>query len=78
MALVEMINDTKIWNFHFFSIATQCGYFYRATQNCAEPGDEEQASAHADIDAVLEAVRESIAWEASVYDKRVRLNPCAP
>ena len=78
MALVEMINDTKIWNFHFFSIATQCGYFYRATQNRAEAGNEEKAPAHADIDATLEAVRESIAWEASVYDKRARLNSSAP
>jgi capsular polysaccharide biosynthesis protein len=67
MALVEMINDTKKWNNLYFQIATHCGYFYRATLNRAEPGHQKTAAAHADIDAVMAAVEESIAWETSVY-----------
>jgi hypothetical protein len=65
MALVEMINDTKRYIHHFFNIATHCGFFYRATLNRAEPVDEGKAPAHADIEAVLGAVEEAIAWEKS-------------
>ncbi len=68
MALVEMINDTKKWNHHFFNICARSGFFYRATYNRAERGEEATAPAHADIDAVLAAAEEAIAWEKSVYD----------
>lgn len=71
MALVEMINPTKKYHHHFFQISTHCGYFYRATLNNAERGDEQIASACADIDAVIAAVEESIEWESSVYDRPI-------
>jgi hypothetical protein len=69
MALVEMINPTKKYHHHFFQISAHCGYFYRATLNNAERGDEQVATAYADIDAVVAAVEESIEWETSVYDR---------
>ena len=68
MALVEMINDTKQTYYHFFQIARLCGYFYRATLNRAEAAWEQIANAHADINAIMTAVDEAIAWENSVYD----------
>jgi hypothetical protein len=71
MALVEMINPTKKYHHHFFQISTHCGYFYRATLNNAERGDEQVATACADIDAVVAAVEESIEWESSVYDRPI-------
>jgi len=67
MALVEMINDTKKWDNAHFQISVHCGYFYRATLNHAVPGHQKTAPAYADIDAVLAAVDEAIAWEADVY-----------
>ena len=72
MALVEMINPTKKYHHHFFQISTHCGYFYRATLNNTERGDEQTASACADIDAVIAAVGEAIEWESSVYDRPTR------
>ena len=69
MALVEMINPTKKYHHHFFQISAHCGYFYRATLNNAERGDEQFASACADIDAVIAAVEESIEWESYVYER---------
>ena len=69
MALVEMINPTQKYHHHFFQISTHCGYFYRATLNNTERGDEQTASAYADIDAVIAAVEESIEWESSVYER---------
>ncbi len=69
MALVEMINHTKKYHNSFFQISAHCGYFYRATLNNAESGDEQTASAYADIDAVVAAVEEAVEWEASVYDR---------
>jgi capsular polysaccharide biosynthesis protein len=69
MALVEMINRTKKDRHHFFQISTHCGFFYRATLNNSEQGDEQIASACADIDAVIVAVEESIEWESSEYDR---------
>lgn len=71
LALVEMINHTKKSHHHFFQLSTHCGYFYRATLNNAEPGDEQIATAFADIDAVIAAVKESIEWESSVYDRSI-------
>lgn len=71
MALVEMINPTKKYHHHFFQISAHCGYFYRATLNNSERGDEQVATARADIDAVVAAVEESIEWEASVYDRPI-------
>ncbi|MFZ2468219.1 glycosyltransferase family 61 protein [Parvibaculum sedimenti] len=68
MALVEMINDTKLTHHHFFQIARLCDYFYRATLNRAEATWEQTANAHADIESVMEAVNEAIAWEHSTYD----------
>jgi hypothetical protein len=67
MALVEMINHTKKWDNAHFQISVHCGYFYRATLNQTVPGHQKTAPAYADIDAVLAAVDESIAWEAGVY-----------
>jgi len=67
MALVEMINHTKKWDNAHFQISVHCGYFYRATLNQAVPGHQKTAPAYADIDAVLAAVDEAIAWEAGVY-----------
>jgi hypothetical protein len=71
MALVEMINHTKKYHHHFFQISTHCGYFYRATLNNADPGDEQVATASADIDAVVAAVEDAIEWESSVYDRPI-------
>ncbi|MGA8260977.1 MAG: glycosyltransferase family 61 protein [Arenicellales bacterium] len=71
MALVEMINPTKKFHHHFFQISSHCGYFYRATLNNAERGDEQIASAYADIDAVIAAVEESIEWESYVYERPI-------
>jgi len=67
MALVEMINHTKKWDNAHFQISVHCRYFYRATLNQAVPGHQKTAPAHADIDAVLAAVDEAIAWEAGVF-----------
>lgn len=71
MALVEMINSTKKHHHHFFQISAHCGYFYRATLNNGERGDEQSASACADIDAVIAAVQESIEWESYVYERPI-------
>ncbi|MEN6543660.1 glycosyltransferase family 61 protein [Parvibaculum sp.] len=68
MALVEMINDTKQFRHHFYQIARLCGYFYRATMNRAEATWQQTANAHADIDAVMKAVDEAIAWENAAYE----------
>lgn len=70
MALVEMINPTKKYHHHFFQISAHCGYFYRATLNNSERGDEQVATACADIDAVVAAVKDSLEWETSLYDRR--------
>ncbi|HZP19211.1 MAG TPA: glycosyltransferase family 61 protein [Bauldia sp.] len=67
MALVEMINPAKKYHHHFFQISAHSGYFYRATLNTGERGDEQFASASADVDAVIAAVEEAIEWESSVY-----------
>jgi len=63
MALIELINDTKRYHHHFYNIAIRCGFFYRATLNHTEPGREDRARAHADIDSTLAAVAEAMAWE---------------
>ena len=70
MALVEMINDTKIWNHHFYQIALHSGFFYRATLNRSLDTSDQNAPARADIDSVLAVVDETIAWEAAIYAEK--------